>query len=132
MVEYIDANTLRKEYNEWYKLFSWSDGTDVEKATIARAIQILDEQNTKDEYEIVKKYCKTRCLAVVDASILLQFPNYQKSIIGIHEDDYCENISDSGFLCNACKFGDFDSFHGYEPKYCPNCGKKIKEKENHE
>lgn len=37
----------------------------------------------------------------------------------------CENVSDSGFLCSACSFGDFDGFHGYQPNYCPNCGAKV-------
>lgn len=37
----------------------------------------------------------------------------------------CENESDSGFLCSACRFGDFDGFHGYKPNYCPNCGAKV-------
>ena len=35
---------------------------------------------------------------------------------------YMKNISKTGFLCSECGFGDFDGFHGYEPKYCPNCG----------
>ena len=35
---------------------------------------------------------------------------------------YMKNISETGFLCSECGFGDFDGFHGYEPKYCPNCG----------
>ena len=48
MSRYIDADALRKEYNDWYKLFAWGDGTDAEKATIARAIQILDEQPSTD------------------------------------------------------------------------------------
>ena len=33
-----------------------------------------------------------------------------------------ENISDKGFMCSVCGFGDFNGFHGYEPNYCPNCG----------
>lgn len=37
----------------------------------------------------------------------------------------CENESDSGFICSACGFGDFDGFHGYRPNYCPNCGAKV-------
>lgn len=32
------------------------------------------------------------------------------------------NISKTGFLCSVCSFGDFDGFHGYNPKFCPNCG----------
>lgn len=39
----------------------------------------------------------------------------------------CENDSDSGFLCSACGFGDFDGFHGYKPHFCPNCGAKVVE-----
>lgn len=54
MSRYIDEDSLRKEYNDWYKLFSWGDGTDAEKATIARAIQILDEQPTTDAKEAVR------------------------------------------------------------------------------
>ena len=36
------------------------------------------------------------------------------------------NLSKTGFLCSECSFGDFDGFHGYKPRYCPNCGVKIK------
>jgi len=43
-----------------------------------------------------------------------------------------KNISKEGFLCSACSFGDFGGFHGYEPKYCPNCGAKIERIENNE
>ena len=32
------------------------------------------------------------------------------------------NKSEDGFFCSACSFGDFGGFHGYKPKYCPNCG----------
>lgn len=32
------------------------------------------------------------------------------------------NASKSGFLCSACSFGDFNGFHGFQPRYCPNCG----------
>lgn len=35
------------------------------------------------------------------------------------------NISNSGFLCSECHFGDFGGFHGYNPNYCPNCGAKM-------
>ena len=35
------------------------------------------------------------------------------------------NISNSGFLCSECHFGDFGGFHGYNPNYCPNCGAKL-------
>ena len=35
------------------------------------------------------------------------------------------NISQTGFLCSECSFGDFDGFHGYKPKYCPNCGARM-------
>ena len=41
-----------------------------------------------------------------------------------------ENISENGFLCSVCSFGDFGGFHGYEPNYCPNCGAKMKEDKN--
>ena len=37
-----------------------------------------------------------------------------------------KNISDNGFLCNVCSFGDFGGFHGYEPNYCPNCGADMR------
>ena len=36
-----------------------------------------------------------------------------------------KNISEKGFLCSACSFGDFGGFRGYEPNYCPNCGAKM-------
>ena len=36
----------------------------------------------------------------------------------------CCNISEDGFLCSACLFGDFSSF-GFKPNYCPNCGAKV-------
>lgn len=39
-----------------------------------------------------------------------------------------KNISDSGFLCSVCSFGDFGGFHGYEPNYCPNCGADMRSK----
>ena len=35
------------------------------------------------------------------------------------------NISNSGFLCSECHFGDFGGFYGYKPNYCPNCGAKM-------
>ena len=37
------------------------------------------------------------------------------------------NISENGFLCSECTFGDFGGFHNYKPKYCPNCGAKMDE-----
>lgn len=40
------------------------------------------------------------------------------------------NESKTGFLCSACKFGDFGQFnHGgkYMPNYCPNCGARMDE-----
>ncbi len=62
---YIKADILRKEYNDWYKLFLWGDGTDTEKATIARAIQILNEQPIADVVEVIRcedcihqRYCQ--------------------------------------------------------------------------
>lgn len=42
---------------------------------------------------------------------------------------YGKNISENGFLCSVCSFGDFGGFHGYEPNYCPNCGAKMKGQE---
>lgn len=36
----------------------------------------------------------------------------------------CHNISEDGFLCSACTFGDFGSFK-FEPNYCPNCGASV-------
>ena len=45
------------------------------------------------------------------------------------------NKSKDGFLCSACTFGDFGLFnHGgkYTPKYCPNCGARMDEKEGKE
>ena len=43
---------------------------------------------------------------------------------------HAHNESNTGFLCSACKFGDFGQFnHGgkYTPNYCPNCGAKMDE-----
>lgn len=37
-----------------------------------------------------------------------------------------KNISQDGFLCSECKFGDFGGFHGYEPNFCPNCGADMR------
>ena len=70
MSEYIKADMLRKEYNDWYKLFLWGDGTDAEKATIARAIQILNEQPIADVVEVVR--CK----------------DCTRQLICYHSDDY--------------------------------------------
>ena len=36
-----------------------------------------------------------------------------------------KNISEDGFLCSVCTFGDFGGFHGYEPNFCPNCGAEM-------
>ena len=36
-----------------------------------------------------------------------------------------KNISQDGFLCSECKFGDFGGFHEYEPNFCPNCGARM-------
>ena len=41
-----------------------------------------------------------------------------------------KNVSESGFLCSVCGFGDFDGFHGYKPRYCPNCGASMREVEH--
>lgn len=40
------------------------------------------------------------------------------------------NISESGFLCSKCTFGDFGLFKDYKPRFCPNCGARITEAEN--
>lgn len=43
---------------------------------------------------------------------------------------HAHNESETGFLCSACRFGDFGQFnHGgkYMPNYCPNCGAKMDE-----
>lgn len=37
-----------------------------------------------------------------------------------------KNISEDGFLCSVCTFGDFGGFHGYEPNFCPNCGADMR------
>ena len=47
---------------------------------------------------------------------------------------HAHNESDTSFMCSACTFADFGLFnHGgkYEPKYCPNCGAKMDEKEGY-
>lgn len=36
----------------------------------------------------------------------------------------CHNISEDGFLCSVCSFGDFGSFK-FEPRFCPNCGARV-------
>ena len=36
------------------------------------------------------------------------------------------NISQNGFLCSVCSFGDFGGFHGYMPNFCPNCGAEMR------
>ena len=46
------------------------------------------------------------------------------------ESAHAHNESETGFLCSACRFGDFGLFnHGgkYTPNYCPNCGAKMDE-----
>lgn len=46
------------------------------------------------------------------------------------ESAHAHNESETGFLCSACRFGDFGQFnHGgkYAPNYCPNCGAKMDE-----
>lgn len=45
----------------------------------------------------------------------------------VRENVHGENISENGFLCSVCGFGDFGGFHGYEPTYCPNCGSLMSE-----
>lgn len=40
-----------------------------------------------------------------------------------------KNISAIGFMCSVCGFGDFGGFHGYAPKFCPNCGAKMEGEE---
>ena len=52
----------------------------------------------------------------------------QHPIADVIEVKHGKNISDSGFLCNICSFGDFGGFHGYEPNYCPNCGARLDER----
>ena len=41
-----------------------------------------------------------------------------------------KNISEDGFLCSVCTFGDFGGFHGYEPNFCPNCGAEMRGEED--
>ena len=41
------------------------------------------------------------------------------------ERQHGKNISEDGFLCSVCTFGDFGGFHGYEPNFCPNCGAEM-------
>ena len=36
-----------------------------------------------------------------------------------------KNIGEGDFVCSECGFKDF--YHGYEPKYCPNCGARMAE-----
>ena len=43
---------------------------------------------------------------------------------------HAHNESETGFLCSACRFGDFGQFnHGgkYTPNFCPNCGAMMEE-----
>jgi hypothetical protein len=42
-----------------------------------------------------------------------------------------KNISKDGFFCSYCKFGDFGLFRDYRPRFCPNCGSKIKKKKKY-
>lgn len=44
----------------------------------------------------------------------------------VRENVHGKNISENGFLCSVCGFGDFGGFHGYEPKFCPNCGADMR------
>lgn len=60
------------------------------------------------------------------------FPDKRDSDCPLEEvkESYMKNISKTGFLCSECGFGDFDGFHGYEPKYCPNCGLERRTDDN--
>ena len=49
----------------------------------------------------------------------------QEKVIDAEPVRHGTNICSGWFVCSECGF--VDGFHGYEPRYCPNCGAKMDE-----
>lgn len=59
----------------------------------------------------------------IDANDIARFP-----WADVRENVHAHNISDDGFLCSNCSFGDFGGFMKYKPRFCPNCGADMRGK----
>lgn len=78
--------------------------------------------------EVIEWYCKSQC-----ESKFCGIPCHEvEELIGFSTAELArskrrgKNISASSFMCSVCGFGDFGGFHGYEPKFCPNCGTRMR------
>lgn len=103
MARYIDADELM----EIFKILKWD-----------ASCSIVEDMPTAD---VVPMKFHERCMELEI-----------KKRANMVEHKRGKNISEDGFLCSVCTFGDFGGFHGYEPNYCPNCGAKMDEREEEE
>ena len=80
-----------------------------------RAIELLKNFNLYDEPNCMGYWDCDECVEALYMGIeaIEQAPKRGR------------NASKKGFLCSVCWFGDFGGFHGYEPKFCPNCGARM-------
>ena len=88
----------------------WDGGTSWKRA-YSEFIDMIDEQPTAD---VVPMKFHERCMELEI-----------KKRANMVERKQGKNISEDGFLCSVCTFGDFGGFHGYEPNFCPNCGAEM-------
>lgn len=82
MPRYIDADAIKRDFQEWQNLFSWEDGA-TERAIISRAIQTLQNQPTADEEKIAAEYCMKHCLVMITLDTYEELIAYYSRGIGL-------------------------------------------------
>lgn len=120
MSRYIDADALIQHIENLQNINSEDDCF---CGNLQAFKSILNFQPTADVVE------KEKWDRLLENSIILADAVQKYQLADVAEVKHGKNISDSGFLCNICSFGDFGGFHGYEPNYCPNCGARMERNE---